>query len=191
MPKFAGLLLTPVLLVILGIGLPASAESLVGPIQPPTGEPADGFRFDVRGGALVPGDWDSGYSLGVSMKLFEVAEGTFLYPGVWWTQATSEVDVFGGSLDLELGSIAVGGELRYFASSEAEGWYVGSGTYFHLLDFEVASPLGAVSQSGEEFGFVGLAGYQFGQRGTGFAVEGRYSIVSGFDHGQLLVGYRF
>lgn len=151
------------------------------------------FGYDVRAGLVVPSDWDTGFAIGASANIAELYDGLYLYPGVVYSQAE---DTAGSGLfeaDLEVTSLALGAEVRYFLAQEQRGWYFGGGPYLHFLDREILvfGRRSVASVDHQEVAITGVAGYKLGAGRSGLLLEARYSIVSGYDNGQILVGYSF
>jgi hypothetical protein len=152
--------------------------------------------FEVRGGATFPADWDTGYTLGLSVDLGEITSGLRLYPGISYgtAETSSAVSVVGVrvGIDEEITDLALGAEVRYFFAGEPRGWYVGGGPYIHRQEYEQALVVGGVAGittiETDAVGVEGVAGYSFGGR---FNIEARYDTVSNFRAAQLLVGIRF
>lgn len=151
------------------------------------------FGFDVRGGVVLPSDYDTGFIIGGSANIGEIVDGLYLYPGVYYSQAEEDIDLFFGDVTLEVTSLAIGAEVRYFLDRQQSGWYFGGGPYLNFLerDFVVGGRSRVVTADSEEIGVTGVAGYALGSGGRGLMVEGRYSVVSGFDTAQVLVGFGF
>lgn len=154
------------------------------------------YGLEVRGGVVVPAEWDTGYAVAASADLGELAPGLRLYPGVGYSQAdtSDSVSVFGTpfTVDQEVTSLEIGAEVRWFPSRYGSGWYFGGGPYLHRLEYEQAAILGGIAVTAEfesdEVGVQAVAGYSLGGR---FNVEARYDAVSIFDGVRLLVGIRF
>jgi hypothetical protein len=164
----------------------------------PRAEAADWgiLDFDVRGGVTLSGDWDPGYAFGGSLGIAELSPGFYLYAAAMYMQAEESLEGQFGDFDVEISSLAFGAEVRYFTAGEPRGWYFGGGPYLHLLDEEVAislppfGELARISVESEELGATGVAGYKLGA-GSGFFVEGRAVVVSGWNSGLVLVGFSF
>lgn len=158
------------------------------------------FNFDVRGGFVVEDALDNGYVLGVSANVAELTDGLFLYPALTYGEVDIGFDPFFGR-NREVTSLALGLEVRYFLSQERQGWYFGGGPYLHFIERDTLVPrvfpttdpfdFRVERRDEEEFGPMGVAGYQFGQDGRGWLVELRASGVSSFDGFQLLGGFSF
>lgn len=153
--------------------------------------------FEVRGGVIFPSDWDDGYLVGAAVNIGEITSGLYLYPGLAYSNAEETV-TFGipglstVDIDLEVTSLAVGAEVRYFLADEMRGLYFGGGPYVHFLDRELAVAGRRSSVSTQELGASGVAGYRLssGGRSSVFA-EARYTVVTDFDSAQLLLGISF
>jgi len=148
--------------------------------------------FEVRAGAALPSDWDTGYTLGVAADLGEVwTDNLRLYPALSYQVAEDSASVFGVAFDLEVSSIALGAEVRYHLDEADRGWYFGGGPYVHFVDREFAvarqRPV-AISEDSQEFGVAGVAGYRLP---AGLLAEARYMVVTEFDQLQLLLGFSF
>jgi len=150
------------------------------------------FGADVRGGVVVPNDWDTGFLVGASVNIGEIVDGLYLFPAINYSQAEDDVDLIFGDFTFEVTSLSIGAEVRYFLNGDPTGWYFGGGPYLHFLERDVVigrSRVGTVD--GEEVGLMGVAGYQLGSTGTGPLLEARYSVVTGYDTVQVLAGYSF
>ena len=155
------------------------------------------YGFDVRAGLVIPTDWDTGYLVGASANVAELFDGLYLFPAISYSQAEDSESALGIDFDLEVTNIALGAEVRYFPDGQPRGWYFGGGPYLNLVDREFLVGFGGggrtrvASVDTEEIGITGVAGYQLGAGDAGLLLEGRYSVVSGYDTAQLLIGYSF
>jgi hypothetical protein len=152
-----------------------------------------GFRgVDLHAGLSFPSDWDTGWTVGASVNVGEIVDGLYLYPAVFYSQADDSDTVFGTTIDLEITSLAVGAEVRYFLERELRGFYFGGGAYFNRLEAEAAVRVGPVvgvaKADSDEVGVMGVAGYRLplGESFAG-AAEIRYNAVSDFDGPSLLL----
>jgi len=145
--------------------------------------------FEVRGGITLPSNWDTGFTVGAAVDLGELwLDNLHLYPGLSYQVAEDSLSLgFGTSFDVEISSIALGAEVRYFPRSDQSGWYFGGGPYLHFVDREFGSGGSVVSADSQELGLTGVAGYRLG---GGLFGEGRYMVVSNFNQAQLL-GFSF
>jgi hypothetical protein len=146
--------------------------------------------FEVRGGLTAPSAWDPGFTLGVAADLGEVwIDNLYLYPAISYQMADESERFFGSSFDLEVSSLALGAEVRYFLDDNRTGWYFGGGPYLHLLERElVVSGTRVVSTDSQEPGVTGVGGYRLA---GGLFAEGRYMVVSDFNQAQVLLGFSF
>lgn len=155
------------------------------------------YGAEVRAGVVFPSDWDTGFTVGGSVNLGELTDGLYLYPGVFYSQAEETEGFAGVDVDVEVTSLALGAEVRYFLDGEARGFYFGGGPYLHFLEAEAGAtvpPFGrvvTVTVDSEEIGAMGVAGYRFGGARSSFFVEGRYGLVTDFNSAQLLAGFSF
>lgn len=169
-----------ILLAVAFVGTPASAQDF-------------GFRgLDVHAGVSFPSDWDTGWTVGVSANIGEIVDGLYLYPGIFYSQAEESDRFFGTNVDLEVSSLAVGAEVRYFLEQELRGFYFGGGAYLNRIEAEVAvrsGPFVAVADDEtDNVGAMGVAGYRMplGDAFSG-AIEARYNAVSDFDGPALVL----
>lgn len=175
----------------------ANLRVLVGFLVVLTAGPAAaadfGFRgVDLHAGVSFPSDWDTGFTVGASVNIGEIVDGLYLYPAIFYSQAEDSETAFGTTFDLEVTSLAVGAEVRYFLEQDLRGFYFGGGAYLNRLETEVAvrtgPVVGVVTADSDEFGVMGVAGYRLplGDALSG-AAEVRYNAVSDFDGPSLLV----
>ena len=152
-----------------------------------------GFRgVDLHAGPSFPSDWDPGFTVGASVNIGEIVDGLYLYPAIFYSQAEDSETIFGTEIDLEITSLAVGAEVRYFLEQELRGFYFGGGAYLNRLEVEAAVRVGGVvgvaTADSDEAGVMGVAGYRMplGERFAG-AAEVRYNAVTDFDGPSLVV----
>lgn len=153
------------------------------------------FGWDLRAGAVIE-DGPDAATVGFSLNVAELIPGLYLYPGASYTTGDSGRSLRGEDVDAD--TLSLGIEVRYFLAQERRGWYFGGGPYYHRSDtgaFEVnlGGEIFVVrDRTEDDFGPVGVAGYQFGDTGRGWLVEARVAAAAGpFDGLQLLGGYSF
>ena len=161
-----------------------------------TVSPASAAEFgygglDVHAGVNLPSDWDTGVIFGVSANVAELVPGLYLYPGIFYSTAEDSDTFLNGSIDLDITSLAVGAEVRYFLTRELSGFYFGGGAYLNRIEIEATARVGFVTGVADDetdsVGAMAVAGYRFplGENFDG-AVEARYNAVSDFDGPSVL-----
>lgn len=155
------------LLALLIIGVPTTAAEI-------------GLSgFELRAGVTSPDAFDTGLSVGANLDLGEVYDQLRLYPGLFYS--TASTDFFGEDLDVDV--LAAGAEVRYFLEPDLSGWYFGGGPYLHDYSYSISGvDLGGAST----VGVVGVAGYNFDPL---LGIEGRFN--TGFQHFAILATFRF
>ncbi|MFP3939838.1 MAG: hypothetical protein ACLF0P_05980 [Thermoanaerobaculia bacterium] len=154
----------------------------------PAGAVDFGFHgMDLHLAASFPSDWDTGPTAGISFNVAELVDGLYLYPGIFYSQAERTDSVPGaGEISLEITTIAVGAEVRYFLDQEQRGFYFGGGAYLNRQDLESVGrgafgDVELLSTDQTVAGGMGVAGYRIplGARTTA-SLEARYNLVSDF-----------
>lgn len=186
------------------IALSCLALALLVVLSPPADASDFGFfGTEIRGGAVFPDDFDTGFTVGLAFNVAELADGLYLYPALNYSEADDSrrvvlpfdavVDV-----DFEVSDISVGAEVRYYPSGEERGFYFGGGPYYHFLEVDASAqtnfPFPIIvtgSADTDELGGTAVAGWRFDSGRSAYFVEGRYVVVSDFDSAQALIGISF
>ena len=141
---------------------------------------------------IFPKDWDTGFSLGATANLGELADNLELFPYInYWSAGTT---VF--TVDISVSNFQIGGDVHYMIEN-VPGLYGGGGISLNFVSAEtgIVSPFTGqsttASGSSTEFGFDILGGYQLpvGDH-TGFA-EVKYDLVSNLNAFRISVGMLF
>ena len=151
------------------------------------------FQVGGKAGLILPEDpWDTGFFLGGTANIGELADNMELFPVLaYWSTGT---DQFG--TDLSLSNFQIGVDLHYYLEN-VEGLYVGGGIGINFVssEFSYTDPFTGQTftsdGSSNEFGIGVLGGYEIplGDN-TGF-VEAKYNIISDLNTLEIAFGILF